>query len=87
MHFEVLTLFPELMQDAFLTGITGRAVGEGRVEFNTVNIRDYSVNSYGSVDDYTYGGGAGMLMMCEPVFNAYLEAKGRLKSENPAWYS
>ncbi len=78
MRFEVLTLFPELIRDAFLTGITGRAVANGLLELDTVNIRDFAVNDYGSVDDYTYGGGAGMLMMCEPVYRAYEEAVKRL---------
>ncbi len=67
MLFEVLTLFPEMIENTFLQGITGRAAANGIVGLKTVNIRDFSVNSYGSVDDYTYGGGAGMLMMCEPV--------------------
>lgn len=75
MRFEVLTLFPEMIETAFFSGITGRAASNGIVSLDTVNIRDHAVNSYGSVDDYTYGGGAGMLMMCEPVYNAYLEAK------------
>lgn len=78
MRFEVLTLFPELIQDTFMTGVTGRAVANGLIELDTVDIRDFAVNDYGSVDDYTYGGGAGMLMMCEPVYQAYLEAKKRL---------
>ncbi len=81
MRFEVLTLFPEMIRDSFMTGITGRAAGRGLVELDTVNIRDYAVNDYGSVDDYTYGGGAGMLMMCEPVYSAFLEAKRRLGDE------
>lgn len=81
MRFEVLTLFPEMIRDSFMNGITGRAAGKGLVELDTVNIRDYAVNDYGSVDDYTYGGGAGMLMMCEPVYEAYLEAKKRLGRE------
>ncbi len=83
MRFEVLTLFPDLVRDAFMTGITGRAAGNKKVTLDTVNIRDFSVNSYGSVDDYTYGGGAGMLMMCEPVYNAYLEACKRLDVKRP----
>ncbi|MBO4375132.1 MAG: tRNA (guanosine(37)-N1)-methyltransferase TrmD [Lachnospiraceae bacterium] len=81
MRFEVLTLFPGLIRDTFTTGITGRAVANGLVELDTVDIRDFAVNDYGSVDDYTYGGGAGMLMMCEPVYNAFLEARRRIGSE------
>lgn len=78
MRFEVLTLFPELIQNTFMTGVTGRAVANGLIGLDTVDIRDFAVNDYGSVDDYTYGGGAGMLMMCEPVYQAYLEAEKRL---------
>ena len=81
MRFEVLTLFPGMIETAFLNGVTGRAASNGIVSLDTVNIRDYCVNSYGSVDDYTYGGGAGMLMMCEPVYNAYLEAKKKAGDE------
>ncbi len=78
MRFEVLTIFPDMVESAFRTGVTGRASGEGIIELDTVNIRNYSTNSYGSIDGYTYGGGAGMLMQCEPVFQAYREALRRL---------
>ncbi len=78
MKYEVLTIFPDMVDSAFRTGVTGRASGEGLIELDTVNIRDYSTNSYGSIDGYTYGGGAGMLMQCEPVYQAYLEALRRL---------
>ena len=79
MRFEVLTIFPDMVNDAFRTGVTGRASGEGLIELDTVNIREYSTNSYGSIDGYTYGGGAGMLMQCEPVYQAYREAVDRIK--------
>ncbi len=79
MRFEVLTIFPEMVVNAFMNGVTGRATGEGLISLDTVNIRDYSTNSYGSIDGYTYGGGAGMLMQCEPVYSAYEEALSRLK--------
>ena len=78
MKYEVLTIFPDMVDSAFRTGVTGRASGEGLIELDTVNIRDYSTNSYGSIDGYTYGGGAGMLMQCEPVYQAYLEVLRRL---------
>lgn len=81
MRFEVLTIFPDMVDHAFRTGVTGRASGEGLIELDTVNIRDFSTNSYGSIDGYTYGGGAGMLMQCEPVYRAYGEALKRLGRE------
>ncbi len=83
MRFEVLTIFPDMVDHAFRTGVTGRASGEGLIELDTVNIREYSTNSYGSIDGYTYGGGAGMLMQCEPVYQAYQEAVKRLKERRP----
>lgn len=82
MKFEVLTIFPDMVDHAFKTGVTGRASGEGLIELDTVNIRNYSTNSYGSIDGYTYGGGAGMLMQCEPVYRAYEEALSRLSRKS-----
>ncbi|MCR4907935.1 MAG: tRNA (guanosine(37)-N1)-methyltransferase TrmD [Lachnospiraceae bacterium] len=78
MVFHILTLFPELIKAAALTSITGRAVRQELVGLDIIDIRDFSINRYGSVDDYPYGGGAGMLMMCEPVFNAVAMAKKRV---------
>ncbi len=69
MRFEVLTLFPGMIETAFMNGVTGRAASNGIVSLDTVNIRDYCVNNYGSVDDYTYGGGAGLLMQAQPIYD------------------
>ena len=70
MRFEVLTIFPDMVESAFRTGVTGRASGEGIIELDTVNIRNYSTKSYGSIDGYTYGGGAGMVMQAPPIYEA-----------------
>ena len=71
MNFHVLTLFPEMIEAAFMTSITGRAARKGLLELNAVNIRDYAEEKRkGRVDDYSYGGGAGMIMQAEPVFRA-----------------
>ncbi len=75
MKFNVLTLFPELIENVFLNSITGRAADKGIIELNTVNIRDYSKDKHKKVDDYIYGGGAGMLMFPQPVYDAYLSLK------------
>ncbi len=83
MVFHVLTLFPALIDSAMRCSITGRAIGQGIVSLDIVDIRDFSINRYGSVDDYPYGGGAGMLMMCEPVFGAYSLAAGRVEQGRP----
>ncbi len=71
MNFHVLTLFPDMIRDGFQTSITGRAVEKGLLSLDTVNIRDFSVNKHNRVDDYPYGGGAGMVMQAEPVYLAY----------------
>ncbi len=71
MVFDVLTLFPEMIENSFNHSITGRALKEGLIKLNTVNIRDYTEDKHNSVDDYPYGGGAGMLMQAQPVYDAY----------------
>lgn len=71
MIFDVLTLFPETINNAFEHSITGRALKDGIIKLNTVNIRDYTLDKHNSVDDYPYGGGAGMLMQAQPVYDAY----------------
>lgn len=66
-----MTLFPEMVMKGLSDSIIGRATDNGLVEVNAVNIRDYAFNKHNKVDDYTYGGGAGMLMQAEPVFLCY----------------
>ena len=70
MRFYVLTLFPEMIEQGLATSITGRAMQKGLVSLDAVNIRDYAANKHRKVDDYTYGGGAGMLMQAQPVYDA-----------------
>lgn len=62
MNFHVLTLFPEMIMNGLETSILGRAAAKGIVSFEAVNIRDYTLERHGKVDDYPYGGGAGMVM-------------------------
>lgn len=71
MNFHVLTLFPEMIMNGLETSILGRAAAKGIVTFETVNIRDYTLERHGKVDDYPYGGGAGMVMQAEPIYRAY----------------
>ncbi len=70
LRINVVTLFPELFREPFVTSIMGRAVEAGLVEYNTVELRRYAVDKYGTVDDYPYGGGAGMVLKPEPFFEA-----------------
>ncbi len=71
MHFYIMTLFPEMVMQGLNTSIIGRAMEKGLLSIDAVNIRDYAFNKHNSVDDYPYGGGAGMLMQAEPVYQAY----------------
>jgi len=70
MKINILTLFPEMFEPFFTTSIIGRAAAEERVLLKTINFRDYSNNKHLKVDDYPYGGGQGMLLTPEPIFNA-----------------
>lgn len=81
MNFHILTLFPDMVMDGLNTSITGRAVSNGLLSIEAVNIRDFAFNKHRSVDDYPYGGGAGMLMQAEPVFLAYESIAGELQSK------
>lgn len=71
MNFYIMTLFPEMVMDGLNTSIIGRAVNKGLLSIEALNIRDYAFNKHHSVDDYPYGGGAGMLMQAEPVYQCY----------------
>ncbi len=71
MNFHVLTLFPEMIESGIKTSITGRAIEKGLISLNTVDIRDFAGNKHNRVDDYPYGGGAGMVIQAEPVYKAY----------------
>ncbi len=71
MKFYCLTLFPEMVRNGMHTSITGRAMEKGLIELETVNIRDFTTNKHLKVDDYPYGGGAGLVMQTEPVYKAY----------------
>lgn len=75
MNFHVLTLFPDMIKQGLHTSITGRALDKGLLSLNTVNIRDFSENKHNHVDDYPYGGGAGMVMAAGPVYRAYESVK------------
>ncbi|MBQ4283867.1 MAG: tRNA (guanosine(37)-N1)-methyltransferase TrmD [Lachnospira sp.] len=71
MRFHVLTLFPQMILDGMNTSITGRAIEGGLMSVEAINIRDYADNKHMKVDDYPYGGGAGLVMQAAPVCAAY----------------
>lgn len=75
MIFKIITLFPEMMREIFAISILNRAIEKDLLKINYVNLRDYSVDKHKKVDDYTYGGGPGMLLKPEPLYNAIIGNK------------
>ena len=71
MNFHVMTLFPEKIENGLGTSIIGRAAKAGLISYEAVNMRDYTLDKHGKVDDYPYGGGAGMLIQAQPVYDTY----------------
>lgn len=71
MKFYILTLFPEMIENVLSTSILGRAKDNGCISFKAVNIRDFTIDKHKKVDDYPYGGGAGMVMQAQPIYDAY----------------
>lgn len=78
MRFYIMTLFPDMVMAGLHTSILGRAAEKGLLSIEAVNIRDYAYNKHNSVDDYPYGGGAGMLMQAEPVYQCYQAVEAKL---------
>lgn len=73
MKFHILTLFPDMVTQGLNTSIIGRAAEKGLLSIHAVNIRDYSKDKHHHVDDYPYGGGAGMVMQPAPIYDAYMD--------------
>ena len=82
MRFHVLTLFPQMIEQGLSESITGRALKQNIISLETVNIRDFANNKHNKVDDYTYGGGAGMLMQAEPVYQAVRSVADRIMADH-----
>ena len=78
MKFHIMTLFPDMVMQGLDTSIIGRAKEKGLLSIETVNIRDYTTNKHKKVDDYPYGGGAGMLMQAQPVYDAWKSIAERI---------
>lgn len=83
MRFDILTLFPEAFDSFKSTSIMGRATQAGLLEVNTFDIRDFSDNKHRKVDDVPYGGGAGMVMACQPLFEAINHVKSLVDDQAP----
>ena len=75
MKIDILSIFPEIFDGFLETSIIKRARDNGYVDIKVHNFRDYSLDKHGRVDDYPYGGGAGMVLMCEPIFRCIDDIK------------
>ena len=78
MNYHVLTLFPDMVLNGLNTSIIGRAVESGKISVNAIDIREFTLDKHRKVDDYPYGGGAGMLMQAQPVYDAYKSVADKL---------
>jgi tRNA (guanine37-N1)-methyltransferase len=78
MHFHVLTLFPDMIEQGLNTSIIGRALDKELISLQTTDIRDFSENKHKRVDDYPYGGGAGLVMAAGPVYQAYKQVETQI---------
>lgn len=78
MKFHVMTLFPEMIMQGLSTSITGRAMQNNFIQIEAVNIRDFTTEKHGHVDDYPYGGGAGMVMQAEPIYRTWESITNRI---------
>ena len=78
MDFHVMTLFPEMIEQSMSSSITGRGLRQGIISLHCYNIRAYSKEKHGKVDDYSYGGGAGMLIQADPVYDCYRDLASKI---------
>jgi tRNA (guanine37-N1)-methyltransferase len=86
LNFYVLTLFPDMVSDCLSYSVTGRAIRSGAITVTCVNIRDFAQNKHRSVDDYPYGGGAGMILRPWPAYRAYEYARKLANASAPVIY-
>lgn len=83
MHIDILTLFPEMFSGVLNQSILQKATEKDAVQYNVVNFREFADNKHSSVDDYPYGGGAGMVLMPQPIFDGVKALKEKAKSKSP----
>lgn len=83
MRIDIMTLFPEMCESVLNESIIGRARQQGAVEIECINIRDYTLDKHNRVDDAPYGGGMGMLMQTQPIYDCYEYIKKNSGGQNP----
>lgn len=83
MNFYVMTLFPDMILRGLGESITGRAMKKGVIDVKAVNIRDYTTEKHGKTDDYPFGGGAGMVMQAQPIYDCYRAVREMIGAKKP----
>lgn len=86
MNYYVLTLFPDMVYNSLNHSIIKRAIDNNIININCINIRDFSNNKHNHIDDYAYGGGAGMVIKPQPVYDSYLSIKNKVKANTKVLY-
>ena len=86
MRFDILTLFPEMFDVVMNKSIIGSAQQNDIIKINTINIRDFSKDKHKKADDYPYGGGSGMVMMAQPIYDAYLSIVSSIENKPKVIY-
>jgi tRNA (guanine37-N1)-methyltransferase len=82
MNFHIISIFPEVFLEYFQVGVLGRAIKNKKINLNLYNLRDYSKNKHRKVDDISYGGGPGMVMAIQPIFDCLENIKSKIKKDN-----
>lgn len=82
MHYYVMTLFPDMVMNGLNTSIIGKAKEKGLLSIEAIDIRDFTTDKHRHVDDYPYGGGAGMVMQAQPVYDCYKHVVSKIEEEN-----
>ncbi len=82
MRFDVMTLFPDMVRSVLDSSIIGRAQASGKIEVTCHNIRDFTLDKHRKTDDTPYGGGVGMIMMCQPIFDCFKSIEDAIPKEN-----
>ena len=83
MNYYVMTLFPDMIKNGLNTSIIGRAINNGHINLYVYDIREYTKDKHGHVDDYPYGGGAGMVMQAQPIYDCYMDIISKHNIKNP----
>jgi tRNA (guanine37-N1)-methyltransferase len=87
MHISIISVLPELLESPFAHSIMKRAIQKGLVQLDYIDLRDYGKGKHQQIDDYAFGGGAGMVLMVEPIFNCINDLKNKRQYDDVIYFS